>query len=693
MRQRHLTLPVIANYTNKARGFLEYITGYGIDLEAVRPEHVESYMRDQRRRYQRRHGQPPASEVDWRARYTGPLHMLLRLVRGAWPPLAPCLPALKARLEHEQLGSETIELYLYHARRFLGYLDRRQIRLDRATPRELEAYIAERLRAYRKERGHSPHQLVKWRCSQTAVIHRLLQDAQGQWPPPLSGDADLQRFEAYMIECGRGRKYVGVCRTHARHFLDYLNRCGVRVDTVSTAEVATYLRVAGKTQYQRMIARRAVYGFLRFARGKWPPESLSKVIEDFRAHLERYRYSRLVIPSYVSAARQFLDYLEQQGTDVEQARPEHIEAFVQTKLARFRTRPGPSAGPLRRCRNKYSGAIRRLLRMLNPGWPPPEPPANDRERFRREVLDGYVRSLVDIHGLAPETGVSLGRAARVFLHWLGDEASREPLSRLGVSGIDAFLSWRMQGLRRATRQRVSNSLRSFLRYLHAEGVLPKDLSAGVAGPTLYKLEEIPRGFTQEQVKALLDTTRRDKTPCGLRDHAILMLLATYGMRAGEVVRLRLDDIDWRGEKFRVRQSKTGNELVLPLLPNVGEALLKYLRGSRPKTGIREVFLRVRAPLGAFKRGSSLHVIVQDRLRKAGIEVQGRHGPHAFRFARAGSLLRAGVALKPIGDLLGHRSAQSTEIYLRLATEDLRAISIDVPEKGEPCGTGQTKTAP
>ena len=193
------------------------------------------------------------------------------------------------------------------------------------------------------------------------------------------------------------------------------------------------------------------------------------------------------------------------------------------------------------------------------------------------------------------------------------------------------------------------------------------------------------------MKALLETTRSDKTPTGLRDHAILTLLSAYGLRAGEVVRLRLDDIDWRADRLRIRQSKTGVESFLPLVPTVGEALLKYLRHGRPQTDVREVFLRVRAPHGAFPWGGSLHAIIHRRIQQAGIQVKGRHGAHAFRFARAGSLLNAAVPLKSIGDLLGHRSAESTHIYLRLDTDDLRAISVDLPGKGGTCGTGRRKT--
>jgi len=227
MREKNFTLPVIANYTNKARDFLAYITGLGIVPEAVRPDDVESYLHARRQEYRRRHGSGPVSDVDWRSRYTGPLRMLLRLVCGSWPPALPFLESLKARLEHEQLGGETISLYLYHARQFLDYLDRQQIQLERVSLQDLDAFIAQRLRSYRKRYSRSPRRLVEWRCTHTAAIHRLLQDAQGQWPPPSPGDADLQRFESHLVGQGRERKYIGVWRGHARQFLAYLNQRGI----------------------------------------------------------------------------------------------------------------------------------------------------------------------------------------------------------------------------------------------------------------------------------------------------------------------------------------------------------------------------------------------------------------------------------------------------------------------------------
>jgi integrase/recombinase XerD len=150
------------------------------------------------------------------------------------------------------------------------------------------------------------------------------------------------------------------------------------------------------------------------------------------------------------------------------------------------------------------------------------------------------------------------------------------------------------------------------------------------------------------------------------------------VRAGEITTLRLDDVDWRKEVIQICHHKTGATSYLPLLPEVGEAMLQYLQKSRPKTSLREMFIRCCAPHRLFKSGSSLYALVRRRLDAAGVITTGKRGPHAFRHARAVSLLRARVPVKEIGDLLGHRSVNSTLVYLKLATEDLRAVAMEIP---------------
>lgn len=189
---------------------------------------------------------------------------------------------------------------------------------------------------------------------------------------------------------------------------------------------------------------------------------------------------------------------------------------------------------------------------------------------------------------------------------------------------------------------------------------------------------------------MLEHTSRDHSPIGRRDYAMLLLLATYGMRAGEVVDLRLEDIDWRQERLRIRHSKTGYETLVPLVAPVGDSLLDYLKDGRPATALRQVFLQAIAPYQTLCGGGSLCTIIRYRLQKAGIQPAGHQGAHAFRHARAQSLLRASVPIKAIGDLLGHRSPDSTNVYLKLATEDLRAIGLELPERTESCQSGLTK---
>ena len=510
---------------------------------------------------------------------------------------------------------------------------------------------------------------------------------------PKYRDSDLARFEAHLTERGLTWRYILHQRPHARQFLDYIKGLGIAVDTVQRDQVSAYFRVALRIYkkhkpnrlksacYWRMISRRSVYALLRFVQGEWPPGSRqAPILARFRGELEQLRYNRPGMPGYMSKARQFLRYLREQGTSIEEARPCHLDDFLQKKLERYRKRHGRSPKQPRQWRSEYTGPIHRLLRMVQPRWPPAESPANDCERFHHEVCDGYGRWLSEVNGLSQWTLLKNGDAAKLFLRWLGERADRESLARVSISDIDAYLEWRMEGLRRATRWGVSGCLRSFLRYLNVAGFIPRDLSPAVSGPTLYKFEEIPRAFTEQQVEKLLETTRRDLRPTGRRDYAMLMLLAIYGLRAGEVVRLRLEDIDWRGQRLRVRHSKTGNESLLPLVEPVGEALLEYLQQGRPKTDVREVFLRACAPHGPFACAGSIGTVINNRMKQAGIDVKGRHGCHAFRFARAISLLRASVPLKSIGDLLGHCTESSTAIYLRLPTDGLRAISLEVPRK-------------
>jgi site-specific recombinase XerD len=282
---------------------------------------------------------------------------------------------------------------------------------------------------------------------------------------------------------------------------------------------------------------------------------------------------------------------------------------------------------------------------VNGHWQRETPPTSWREKFHRSLLDGYDSWMRELRGLAETTRGERVNDAKRMLDALGDRSDPDVLTSLEVHDIDAYVHARSAGLRRSSIKHITGSLRIFLRYLYGIGATARDLSSSVTGPTMYAYEGIPSALRPEDVVKVLAVTRQDITAAGIRDYAILQLLATYGLRAGEVTALRLNDIDWKADVLHVRHTKTGAHSCLPLLPEPGEALLSYLEHARPPTALREVFLRLRAPHRAFANGSSLYSMVRARLNAANVTMPGKKGPHTFRHARAVSLLRAAVPPK------------------------------------------------
>lgn len=395
-------------------------------------------------------------------------------------------------------------------------------------------------------------------------------------------------------------------------------------------------------------------------------------------HLKQERYSRKVLQRWTEVARRFVIFLCKRHIAVEAAEPPNVSSYLQNELRLFRRRNRRAPGSIKGWRNSHTGGIHMLLRLVQGQWPPVSVPSTSFEAFHRQVCEEYAEWMRDVRGLAPESRSDRSAEARRFLSWLGERGNPQGLLLISATDIDGYMTSRAKSRRRISLNSCGNRLRGFLRYLHDSGRVTRDLAAAVICPTLYAFESIPSSLKPEHIQAVLEKTRQDHSRTGLRDYAILMLLSTYGLRAGEVTALRLDDVDWKKEVLRIRHSKTGAHSELPLLATVGDAILDYLQNGRPQTQAREIFIRTRAPYQPFRRGSSLYTPIQRRLTAAGIELAGKRGPHTFRHARAVSLLRATVPVKEIGDILGHRAAASTAIYLKLAIDDLRSVALELP---------------
>ncbi len=411
------------------------------------------------------------------------------------------------------------------------------------------------------------------------------------------------------------------------------------------------------------------------------PQALSHEMwfAQFDGYLHQQGYQAQTAHRYRTVCWQFLQYLQERDLVLEQVDPTTLEAYLQIQCQRYEQRHGRAP---RHAHHLFGRGITLLLRLVHGHWPPPLPPTSPQACFKQQVCEGYAQWLARYRGLAPRTIAIRQSRGQKLLAWLSARGTPVHLADLSVADLDAYLADKALTLRRSTRADLTCSLRDFLRYLYAHELITQDLAPTVLSPTLYAFERLPAALTPEEVQAVLEQARQDRTPIGLRNYAILLLLATYGLRAGEVVRLRIEDIDWRNECLHVRQSKTGRATVLPLLAPVGEAILDYLREGRPTTEVREVFLRALAPLQPFRQGASLYCMVARQLAQAGIEPAGKRGPHTFRHARAISLLRASVPMKAIGDLLGHTVPAATAIYLKLATDDLRDVCLDVPTTEE-----------
>jgi integrase/recombinase XerD len=404
------------------------------------------------------------------------------------------------------------------------------------------------------------------------------------------------------------------------------------------------------------------------------PHDRGALIDQLRALLTQQRYNPVVVHNYCRSAEHFLEYLAQRDIAVDAATPDHVSSYLRFARRQFRQRHGQPPAP--RWESIPRAGIHALLRLVQKPWPPEQPPATPAEALCRSVCNEYREWLQVQRGLAKASIRALMWEGRNFLSWYAAQSPLDDLRKLNVREIDSYFEMRAAGLRRRSLKDVAERLRSLMRFLHRTDRIRIDLASRIIAPVLYAFESIPSALNADQISAVLKNTRKDRSPLGYRDYAMLLLLSTYGLRDGEITRLRLEDIDWRAETLHICHSKTGASSQLPLMAEVGEALLNYLRRGRPKTDAREIFIRTRAP---YRRLSSLYSEVRRRLEAAGVKPVGKCGPHTFRHARAVSLLRAFVSRKVIGDLLGHRSEEATLPYLKLATEDLRAIALEIPE--------------
>lgn len=292
----------------------------------------------------------------------------------------------------------------------------------------------------------------------------------------------------------------------------------------------------------------------------------------------------------------------------------------------------------------------------------------------RMILD-YERHLFEVRGFTRNTIRDHARTAGIFLAILANDRRPKQKTQPSRKDIETFIRVRGRRLSRGTLQHEIGHVRGFLRFLAVTGRAPVGLDKQIDTPRIYRLENLPKAIAWETVRALLDSIDRT-SEIGKRDYSMILLMATYGLRCCDIADLKIDDIRWRARLIQIQSKKTGANLTLPLTQFVGAALVDYLKNARPETTLREVFLRTRAPVRPLCR-TAVSMAYEAWVARSGLEIP-HFGAHCIRHSYAVHLLRQGTSLKTIGDLLGHRTAEATCAYIRLATEDLRTVPLPIP---------------
>jgi len=386
---------------------------------------------------------------------------------------------------------------------------------------------------------------------------------------------------------------------------------------------------------------------------------LAPYLDVYLRRIEQDGFLPSSVPCQAYAIARFSKWLQQEDI--------RLEDLDEIRVRRFLDRdPGVVHFP-------EPASIRRLvliLREMGVLKAEPPPAVTSLQRFVAQ----YRRYLIHQRGLAESC---LPNYISYVEQFLSQRFAENELCFMDLSASDvtAFVKDEVRKLSPGRAKLLVTALRSFLRYLLHQGLIMVELAGCVPAVACWSLSEIPKSLPAGTVQRVL--AQQDRTTAvSRRNFAILILLARLGLRAGEVVALNLEDLDWEEGLIRIRR-KGARWTQLPLPADVGEAIATYLRSDRPRCSSRRVFLRHNAPIRGFAHTITVSSIVRRTLIRAGVD-SARTGAHLLRHTLAVDLLRNGASLDEIGDVLGHRSPNTTALYARVDLAALSTIALPWP---------------
>jgi integrase/recombinase XerD len=397
-------------------------------------------------------------------------------------------------------------------------------------------------------------------------------------------------------------------------------------------------------------------------------------IERYVAWMHDHGYTPSTIQARVPVLVRFGDFATDRGARTWMELPEHVAPFVEFWQERHQARLRTPA-PLQFSRWQIQKPVEEMLQCALPEFERPPQRARLPVPFAGEAPAFFLYLRAE-RGLSDSTVKHYLHYLRRFERHLMAAACRD-LQALGPRLLRDFVEQVGSTLSTTSVASACDSVRGFLRYLHREEILDRDLSPAVERPRFYRQDRVPRSIPWPETRRLLkQIDRRGKV--GKRDFAIVLLLVTYGLRAHEVASLTLEDVDWRAGILRISERKGGHSNHYRLTAAAGDALVDYIEHARPEIQDRRIFFNTRAPL----RPLQSHVIshrVSYWLKRAGIPVP-RAGAHTLRHAVVQHLLDHDFTLQQIGDYVGHRSPNSTQIYTKVDMRRLREISLGYGEE-------------
>ena len=376
-------------------------------------------------------------------------------------------------------------------------------------------------------------------------------------------------------------------------------------------------------------------------------------------------YSVASIQNHLRAAGHLAYWLEQKRGRLQSFNEARIRRFVERHLPRCRCPIPRGTAP------DFGGVAPHLLKVLRargrisiPRVPVPTPVDS--------ILEQFAKHLRKNRGVSAATCERNIRDVELLLRKTYGNGPLD-VARLTPGVVRAFVSERAALCSPRTARRTASALRSFLRFLHLQGMTDGRLLHAVPTVRDTRRSTLPVPLTAAQLRQLLLGIDQKKR-AGLRDYAMILCLAQLGLRAKEVADLTLDDIDWRAGTITVRSSKVRRSSMLPLPTPVGRAITAYLRKQRPTTSARQVFVRHLVPVGKPLRSVNVICAVQKAFQRCGLDVPSQ-GAHTLRHTAATEMVQAGVTLKAVADVLRHRSIDTTAIYTRIDLSRLREVAL------------------